>query len=683
MAGSVLPEQEFVVHVFAPMEGPAADAAYRQLEALWQRCGDELTMTEPISGVDLPVELPGAPPAAGPDRTLAGRQDAAINYQAIVRQEHDVLNLSLVFATPLAPPARRVRIGSAAPPGWSEFARWWGRLSAGGTDALLGVALIFQAKTSPAGTDVDAWGADVWALLPREPDDAVSWWRRFRRTEQGLTLWEATAGGDRARRRLVVLADRDHDAVLSTFTWSAGDVAMPPLGRYLMHAAKLRYQARIRGDGQQLAALRKRVMASVQQVTANLEDPARHAGRATDMATLAADEVQLTGTLSDLRLMRRTVGIALHNMRSVLDEPLASDARLGEWLEQQLADDAEILEITRQEAERVRGIARDSGLWPPLPHPPAHSSLMAAPEPAVKRNLGETVETRMAFGIDVVGYSSRPAPLKIDLQRRVAALVGQVLGDAGVRLEDTDRQDTGDGMMVVLPTTVELHLALPRLLHAWRDRLEADNEIHRDRLRMRLSVSVGPFALGAIGYAGDTIIEIGRLLDSDALRRAVTDHPAVSLAALVSERLYQDVIGEGWPGLAAAEFQQVLVEVKTFRRTAWLWLATTDSATIPAGLIEEALRLLDQLRGWEMGELRWQSVERALEVAEESAETSDGPGFAGAIEELGQLGPVRAGRIGAQPQAPAPASAVARADRLSRFLGTLAPRGGENAASPS
>ncbi len=683
MAGSALPEQEFVAHVFAPMEGPAADAAYRQLEALWQRCGDELAMTEPISGVDLPIELPGGPPAAGPDRILAGRQDAAINYQAIVRQEHDVLNLSLVFATPLAPPARRVRIGSAAPPGWSEFGRWWGRLTAGGTDALLGVALIFQTKTSLVGTDVDAWGADVWALLPREPDDAVSWWRQFRRTEQGLTLWETTAGGDRAGRRLVVVADRDQDAVLSTFTWSAGDVAMPPLGRYLMHAAKLRYQARIRGDGQQLAALRKRVMASVQQVTAYLEDPTRHAGRARDMTTLAADEALLTGTLSDLRLMRRTVDIALHNMRSVLDEPLASDAKLGEWLEQQLADDAEILEITRQEAERVRGIARDSGLWPPLPHPPASSSLMAAPEPAVKLNLSETVETRMAFGIDVVGYSSRPAPLKIDLQRRVAALVGQVLGDVGVRLEDTDRQDTGDGMMVVLPATVELHLALPRLLHACRDRLEADNEIHRDRLRMRLSVSVGPFALGAIGYAGDTIIEIGRLLDSVPLRQALTDHPAVSLAALVSERLYQDVIGEGWPGLAAAEFQQVLVEVKAFRRPAWLWLATTDSTTIPAGLIEEALRLLDQLPGWDMGELRWQSVERALEVAEESAETSDGPGFAGAIEELGQLGPVRAGRIGAQPQAPAPAPAVARADRLARFLGTLARRGGEDAASPS
>lgn len=683
MAGGALPEQEFVAHVFAPMEGPAADAAYRQLEALWQRCGDELAMTDPISGVDLPIELPAGPPAAGPDRILAGRQDAAINYQAIVRQEHDVLNLSLVFATPLAPPARRVRIGSAAPPGWSEFARWWGRFTAGGTDALLGVALIFQAKTSPAGTDVDAWGADVWALLPREPDDAVSWWRRFRRTEQGLTLWEATAGGARAGRRLVVLAGRDQDAVLSTFTWSAGDVAMPPLGRYLMHAAKLRYQARIRGDGQQLAALRKRVMASVQQVTADLEDPTRHADRARDMTTLAADEALLSGTLSDLRLMRRTVDIALHNMRSVLDEPLASDAKLGEWLEQQLADDAEILEITRQEAERVRGIARDSGLWPPLPHPPASSSLMAAPEPAVKLNLRETVETRMALGIDVVGYSSRSAPLKRDLQRRVASLVRQVLGDVGVRLEDTDRQDAGDGMMVVLPATVELHLALPRLLHAWRDRLEADNEIHQDRLRMRLSVSVGPFALGAIGFIGDTIIEIGRLLDSVPLRQALTDHPAVSVAALVSERLYQDVIGEGWPGLAATEFQPVLVEVKTFRRPAWLWLATTDTTAIPAGLIEEALRLLDQLPGWEMGDLRWQSVERALEVAQESAENSDGPGFAAAIEKLGQLGPVRAGRIGAQPQAPAPAPAVARADRLARFLGTLGRRGGEDAASPS
>jgi CASPASE and TPR Repeat-associated protein len=570
-------EQEFVAHLFAPLDGPAADAAYRQLGALWRRCGDELEMAEPIPGTGLPVELPPGRPVGGPDRVVAGRQDAAINYQAIVRQEHDVLNLSLVFATPLAPPVRRVRIGSAAPPGWSEFARWWGQLTAEGTDALLGAALIFQAKTPPGG------GADVRAALPREPDDAVTWWRRSRRTEEGLTLWEATAGGDRAGRRLVVLADPDQDARLSTYTWSDGDVALPPLGRYLMHAAKLRYQARIRGDGQQLADLRARVAADVEQITADLAEPARAAGRTAHLTTLAADEALLTGTLGDLRLMRRTVGIALDNMRSVLPEPLDTDAKLGTWLSQQLADDAEILEATRQQAERVRGIARDSGLWPPLPPPPADSSLMTAPEPARKLTLSETVETRMAFGIDVVSYSSRTTPLKNDLQRRVADLVGQVLSDVGVRLEDTDRQDAGDGMMVVLPAAVELHLALPRLLHAWEDRLAADNKIYRDRLRMRLSVSVGPFARGAIGYTGDTIIEIGRLLDSDPLRQALKDHPGISLAALVSDRLHQDVVVEGWPGLAADEFEQRLVEVKTFSRPAWLWLARVDDDTIPVG----------------------------------------------------------------------------------------------------
>jgi hypothetical protein len=152
--------------------------------------------------------------------------------------------------------------------------------------------------------------------------------------------------------------------------------------------------------------------------------------------------------------------------------------------------------------------------------------------------------------------------------------VERVLGDVGVALHDTDRQDAGDGMMVVLSPRLELHRVLPGLLHGWRTRLAADNDEHpEDRIRLRLSVAAGPFAAAAIGFTGATIIEMGRLLDSAVLRRAVAEQPGADLVALVSDRLHADVVGEGYPGLDADQFEPRLVEVKSFRRQAWLWPA--------------------------------------------------------------------------------------------------------------
>jgi predicted nucleotide-binding protein len=192
------------------------------------------------------------------------------------------------------------------------------------------------------------------------------------------------------------------------------------------------------------------------------------------------------------------------------------------------------------------------------------------------------VEQRLGFGVDVVDYSSRTTPQQAVVQQRLAGIVERVLQGVGLRLHDTDRQDAGDGMMVVLPPGLELHSVLPGLLHGWRAQVVADNGTHRDdRIRLRLSVAAGPFAHSAIGFTGATIIEMGRLLDSKALRRAVVEHADADLVALVSDRLHADVVGEGYPGLDAGQFEQLLVEVKSYRKQAWLWAGGAAAAIPP------------------------------------------------------------------------------------------------------
>jgi hypothetical protein len=181
------------------------------------------------------------------------------------------------------------------------------------------------------------------------------------------------------------------------------------------------------------------------------------------------------------------------------------------------------------------------------------------------------IEIRMGFAVDIVCYSARPAPEKEAAQQRLARLAGEVLGDLNLSSAETAQQSTGDGMNVFLPVAVEVHRALPILLNSWRDRLALDNQRFRDRLRLRMAAVVGPIGPSELGFSGGTIVELSRLLDSDVLRKEITDHPAIDLAALVSDQLYAYVVGEGYPGLDPAQFRRHLVQVKRYSAHAWLW----------------------------------------------------------------------------------------------------------------
>ncbi|BCJ41108.1 hypothetical protein GCM10010168_45940 [Actinoplanes ianthinogenes] len=543
MTTSELLEQEFVAHLYAPLDGPDAAAALAWIGRFWERCRTQLGMTDPILDADLGAGLP-ADPAAGPEGALAGLQDPTVRFQAIVRREHDVLNLSFAIASPEAMQGARPRLGAAAPPGWHEYTRWWDKLCGSEPGGLLGSTVVYLAKTG------DPAAAELRDAVPGRDGDGARWWARPGTLDE-FAAWEVTPVGIHADRRLVLLGDLDQDLALGTFAWSDGGTALPPLGRYLLHATKLRYQARVLEAGG-LRELRARVSARIDQVGSRLRaaDPAGPI----DLTAFAADEADLAAALSGLRRMRQSVEIARANMGKALPVPLPADAEVAEWLAARIDDDVVYLDATREEAERVEKLV------------PVQRAAAAAP--AAKSDI----EYRVGFGIDVVDYSSRTGPQRREVQQRVAGLVERVIAGLGLRLHETDRQDAGDGMMVVLPAGVPAHLALPKLLHGWRAELAADNAAYpADRIRLRLAVGSGPFAVAAIGFSDSTIIGIGRLLDSKQLRRAIAERPDADLVALVSDRTHEDVVGEGHEGLAADEFQSVDVQVKKFHRTAWLW----------------------------------------------------------------------------------------------------------------
>jgi nucleoside phosphorylase len=298
--------QEFVVHAFAPMDGPWAEPAYQQVRRLWDRAAQVLAATAPLGDPGPPVDLrlEGLLAPFGP--LLAARQRPDRTAQMVLRREHDALVLSIGW---------RAAPGVAAP-GWAGGEDQWSAIARDDADELLGVARLRVGLVPPEGTG-DLFAGELWesggAALGR------------------CTFWELPPFDDHGRwqRSLLVLAEESDEPALSKLVWSDGSPAMPPLARYLLDAAKVRYELRVR-----LAA-------------------------STTLRSATQSLPELSTRLDDLRL---TVGIARSNMAEVLravdpggtpDGLFADDLGTAAWLDQILDDDLHYLG-NAQERTRYR-----------------------------------------------------------------------------------------------------------------------------------------------------------------------------------------------------------------------------------------------------------------------------------------------------------------------------------------
>ncbi|MFI6504514.1 CATRA conflict system CASPASE/TPR repeat-associated protein [Nonomuraea typhae] len=335
------------MHLFVAADGerPAADLAY--LLSVWRLCGDALGMTRAVPGLDLE-------PAEGATGLLAARTRAGGGvHQAVLRREHDVFCLSVMLEPD---PAGGV--------GWTGLDRRWSEImdTAGRPPpGVLGVARLFLARAAdPATAEL------VRARVPADPDAPDAWPERGTAVPGGFTVWEASAPHDgRVERRLVVLAAEHRDAELSAWTWIGAGRELPRLARYLLHAAKLRYQVRVWEKGQGFRRLRQEADATIQTLMeivspSRQRDPSQaelvEASR--ELTSLQARELGLVDRSTRLREMCRTVDIAAANLAALSGEaalggPFADDRELAEWFGRQLDDDATYLEAALLRSEQI------------------------------------------------------------------------------------------------------------------------------------------------------------------------------------------------------------------------------------------------------------------------------------------------------------------------------------------
>lgn len=194
---------------------------------------------------------------------------------------------------------------------------------------------------------------------------------------------------------------------------------------------------------------------------------------------------------------------------------------------------------------------------------------------------------RVVLAVDVQGFSKQVGRMR-DL---IAGALDQMLTEAasavGLDREQWDERPEGDGMVAVLPADVDL-LRVVRKFVTELDLVLADhNESHAPaaRIRLRVAMHAGSVTFGGkLGWGGDALIDLARLLDSQPLRRALDEAAGANLAQIISESLFGRVVVLELGGLRRSQFSKATVDIpaKGFRQDGYLYVPVGRAQPPPA-----------------------------------------------------------------------------------------------------
>jgi hypothetical protein len=218
---------------------------------------------------------------------------------------------------------------------------------------------------------------------------------------------------------------------------------------------------------------------------------------------------------------------------------------------------------------------------------------MSAPVPVPHVESRPLPPYRALFAVDAKDFTGLPAVQHGAVSQLIPELVDQALERAGLRqLRDSKRfpANTGDGVVFGFDPAL-LPFVLWPFLGVLDDLLGAYNrQSVGPRIRLRASVHVGP--LPDSGRPGDgngtARNDTHRLLDSRPVKAilAAASEEVTQLAAVVSQRVYEDVVLGGYTGLHPDRCVEVpaTVDGKDFAQRAWLYVPSPSGNLVQAGV---------------------------------------------------------------------------------------------------
>ncbi|MER6319869.1 hypothetical protein ABT237_39915 [Streptomyces sp. NPDC001581] len=183
-------------------------------------------------------------------------------------------------------------------------------------------------------------------------------------------------------------------------------------------------------------------------------------------------------------------------------------------------------------------------------------------------------QRRLCLIVDVEKYSGRSHQAQMRVQDGVAHALDYACERGGVRWQGCERQDRGDGQLLLLPAGVDEAKAVPGLVQGLRDMLPVLNAraAADEQIRLRAALAQGSVQRAPLGFVAWSVELASRLLDSAELRTALAESAGSDMALIVSADLYADTFATGAGGLTGSAFRPVRVDIpeKRFSSDAWI-----------------------------------------------------------------------------------------------------------------
>ncbi|MCX2733913.1 hypothetical protein OOZ19_27020 [Saccharopolyspora sp. NFXS83] len=189
---------------------------------------------------------------------------------------------------------------------------------------------------------------------------------------------------------------------------------------------------------------------------------------------------------------------------------------------------------------------------------------------------------RAVFAVDTKDFSNSPSAHQQQLSRDIPDLLAQALDQAGLSRLWENRvfgTSTGDGYYFGVDATDVPFLVDPFLTELDEVLQDHDEVVRaRDRalrLRLRASIHLGPIPDSGLSTAMN---ETHRLLDSAPVRKILeeSDPDSTFLAAILSQRVFTDVIRGAYVKLRPARFAERAVKVKSYEDVGYLYTPTAS-----------------------------------------------------------------------------------------------------------
>jgi hypothetical protein len=184
---------------------------------------------------------------------------------------------------------------------------------------------------------------------------------------------------------------------------------------------------------------------------------------------------------------------------------------------------------------------------------------------------------------DVAKSSGRNDNLLFRMRADLRNILDDTLRRQRFDVEDVTWLDDGDGFRLIAPAGIAPHA----LVGPFVDQLGVELRAHREaaasanRLRLRVALHSGLLFREPSGsFFGTPLKDCARLLDADAGRRLLDDHPQADLVLLLTDVFYRDVVLSGTTR-DPATFQRIEIKVKETDAYGWAYVPSVTPPPPP------------------------------------------------------------------------------------------------------